>query len=1026
MFKRRCYCALWFMLCMFQMSPAHVWQLSNPTEGAPGFMRGFGENIYVGGENYPGLFLTRTAAAIGPPVVLSDSTYNGQSKKVLPLIAKSNDGEALVFWINLDNTINTFNPQWRARRIDAYGIPQGDEIVLPEIPTKGWWWDEPVYKIASNGQQIVFVWEYNQDIFYRLYNFQGQPITPVKQANQDTTNSDGNSGPWITGAFFPSAYMTDDGSFIIAWQNERNPENYFDINHLIQPTNDNVEIQIRRFDPSSEPLGDNFSLNQDSIPRVRILPAICMNETGTIFCYWLESDTSSIEYGPNVVRGHILGENFSLDLPGSGNIISSCGPQVAASDSGFAALWQQGDSLLVQAFNFKGEPLGHPLNVFNNHIFQFTLKSKDIQQYVIIWNRFNVFGLWGRLFNPVDGNLGTVQELSTNQIGFLKTGMADNGSAIALMGSNGSSIDVLFLNNDLEPQQIIERLNTDRGGAEHKQPEGVRLKNGNYLVVWTDYRNVLPSIYGQIFNSDMEKIGENFPIYNSEELTDYPSTSVVAHPEDGAILAYRTHTRGKDKSWARLQRITSGGELFGPAVEITDITNKLIWSVKVAIMPEPPYTVLATWNHEGTLYGKLFDADFNPISNKLLMYMPHGLFNLYSDNMNRFWMLGNDSQNKNLLISGYDGSLHKFAGPAQINDSTVTVNFYNSPQLSILPNGRMLAVWAQLDDVSSDIKDIYTQILDKNGARIGNNFRVSSMLIRDGTHEQIFGYHCSVVDSLFVVSWNTGDDQNRQGLGIVWLDQNGKPVHPPTIISDGNFYKYHIMFPGEQDRLICLHETQKAPNPIDIALDIYEPSDMNTSGWYNSPIYKNQDTLTWKKLSWLSDIPANTSASVFFRCGDNLRNGEDKYIPWQQVQNGQTENMPAGKNAQWRVELEGTQDVSPVVYDLIGEYDSTVGVSSPPNATPYTFKLEPVYPNPAKFQVTIEYELPGPLKTTISVFNILGQRINQWELTRQTAGRHTFHWKGDNMLGAKVANGIYFIKLDTKFNHAIRKIVYMQ
>jgi len=201
---------------------------------------------------------------------------------------------------------------------------------------------------------------------------------------------------------------------------------------------------------------------------------------------------------------------------------------------------------------------------------------------------------------------------------------------------------------------------------------------------------------------------------------------------------------------------------------------------------------------------------------------------------------------------------------------------------------------------------------------------------------------------------------------------------------------------------------------------------MNAAGWYSSPIFSSQDSLIWKKLSWIADTPANTSARVFFRSRDDLHYGEDEYVPWRETQNGQTENPPSGKNAQWRVQLQGTEDASPVVFDLIGEYDLVVGVAFSPTPTPSTFKLAPLYPNPARLQVTLAYQLPTLSAPTITLYNVLGQQLNEWRLPQQTAGKHRFRWNGDNKYGARVANGIYFIKLEASHFRAIRKVVLVQ
>ena len=198
---------------------------------------------------------------------------------------------------------------------------------------------------------------------------------------------------------------------------------------------------------------------------------------------------------------------------------------------------------------------------------------------------------------------------------------------------------------------------------------------------------------------------------------------------------------------------------------------------------------------------------------------------------------------------------------------------------------------------------------------------------------------------------------------------------------------------------------------------------MNTDGWYVSPIFGiNQDTLVWKKLSWAADTPTGTSLRIFFRAANNRYDPLNSYIPWQEIVNGQTENRPVGRGAQWRVELHGTTDASPIVWDLIGEYSIRVGVERTSTLPPLSFNLLPNYPNPIQEHTNIVYELPTAMEPTITLYNLLGQKIREWRFSRQPAGRHSFTWSGDDPNGGRVTNGIYFLKLTGGNQQMLRKV----
>jgi len=50
---------------------------------------------------------------------------------------------------------------------------------------------------------------------------------------------------------------------------------------------------------------------------------------------------------------------------------------------------------------------------------------------------------------------------------------------------------------------------------------------------------------------------------------------------------------------------------------------------------------------------------------------------------------------------------------------------------------------------------------------------------------------------------------------------------------------------------------------------------------------------------------------------------------------------------------------------------------------------------------------------TLTIFNALGQKIEQWQGS-WTAGHHTLTWKGEDEDGTPVASGVYFYRFQTE------------
>ncbi len=71
------------------------------------------------------------------------------------------------------------------------------------------------------------------------------------------------------------------------------------------------------------------------------------------------------------------------------------------------------------------------------------------------------------------------------------------------------------------------------------------------------------------------------------------------------------------------------------------------------------------------------------------------------------------------------------------------------------------------------------------------------------------------------------------------------------------------------------------------------------------------------------------------------------------------------------------------------------------------YRLFQNYPNPFNPSTTIEYDLPQASKVTISVYNVVGQRVAVLVKKIQHAGEHEVVWNANNL-----ASGVYFFKIN--------------
>jgi len=94
---------------------------------------------------------------------------------------------------------------------------------------------------------------------------------------------------------------------------------------------------------------------------------------------------------------------------------------------------------------------------------------------------------------------------------------------------------------------------------------------------------------------------------------------------------------------------------------------------------------------------------------------------------------------------------------------------------------------------------------------------------------------------------------------------------------------------------------------------------------------------------------------------------------------------------------------------------------------PREFRLQQNFPNPFNASTLINYELPQGGEVTLTIYNVLGQKVRIYQPGRQSAGSYSIFWDGRNQEGSLVGSGIYFYRLEVgdKFNQ-VRKMIFIK
>lgn len=93
--------------------------------------------------------------------------------------------------------------------------------------------------------------------------------------------------------------------------------------------------------------------------------------------------------------------------------------------------------------------------------------------------------------------------------------------------------------------------------------------------------------------------------------------------------------------------------------------------------------------------------------------------------------------------------------------------------------------------------------------------------------------------------------------------------------------------------------------------------------------------------------------------------------------------------------------------------DPLVGVDDDNGASlPLTWSVSQNYPNPFNPSTTIDYSVPRKSKVTLSVYNVLGQKVATLVNAEMAAGKYRAVWDGKAENGTNLSSGIYFYKFE--------------
>lgn len=102
-------------------------------------------------------------------------------------------------------------------------------------------------------------------------------------------------------------------------------------------------------------------------------------------------------------------------------------------------------------------------------------------------------------------------------------------------------------------------------------------------------------------------------------------------------------------------------------------------------------------------------------------------------------------------------------------------------------------------------------------------------------------------------------------------------------------------------------------------------------------------------------------------------------------------------------------------------WDTGTDAAHPPPGLPQAFNVAPCYPNPFNAAVTVPFSLATPGEVSVSVYNILGERVATLVSGQLAAGSHEARWMPQG-----IGSGTFLVQVSAAGQTAVQRLTYIR
>jgi len=584
---------------------------------------------------------------------------------------------------------------------------------------------------------------------------------------------------------------------------------------------------------------------------------------------------------------------------------------------------------------------------------------------------------------------------------------SDKGIYARLFDNDGNPVSEEFLVNETT-------LNSQG------RPDVAYLSNGNIVVIWESWRQDKPEepgygIYGRIFNPQGISVSAEFNI--NSYLPDYQWFGNLAPlAEGGFVAAWVSWEQDKSDGGIYLQKFDENGLKIGSEVRANKTSAYYQWLPVVKALPSGHLAVVwSSWLQDGSregIYARYFDQDLYPVSFEQQININTEGYQwepdfavVEGDNILVVWAdwVSDDMDYEitgvefspygpqgTILTSSYihsAGNSTAYVFVHVVDSTAVTGNSY----IIDFPQASSTSITAEIKEIPSGIIKVSDFIMDRGIS----TFYLTNIF--DGVAVEI------------IPEYNFELNYDRSKL----LNNTG-----------GNI-SFTISKPGGNFTLA----------PIDAAL-IFGNPDTISGGNYAFPLDTAYSSAGIKEVLTpfiAYNLTDNEKIRMFISEPNATKN--KRWDPGEAI----TLLTPPQYDPafpKFHCQINTFKPALPIMPDAgdtlmvftrrpVSQADTFSFSTNPTLITSannfsglFTFELNQNYPNPFNPTTTISFSLDKPSFVSLSVYNILGEKIEEIFKGIRESGYHRFHFSGDNL-----SSGMYIYRLETGSRTISRKMM---